>query len=397
MNTELDISKKDIADILNKHPQIITETDVEFEKASTQYESYLFHYNGGLYRAPYKKYRNIILNHLSEHPFEYLQKTEKTNIVFSYEDKLLPVYKHKFYDHLVCLMSSTAARSRKYLSVICQINKKLIKSNMILKDIHAHNIAETIDGIIFYDVGSVQPLQEPSAAQIGWRNVLEMVSKYMFKSEPVASINEIIGLDSRSVLSWEKLGNIILTEPIKQAPYTHWNNEYNRDLNCLNLETSKKGPQIMNIIDEINADTVTDVGCNKGYFSFYAAKKAKSVIGFDVDEGCIDECIRLNEEKYKLPAMFAKIDISKFFNLTNHIIRYRSELVLALAIVHHLSGISHQEFAKFLSDLSKKYILIEDIGTCQIYEKEFLNLGFKLIKRIDSWPIDRMLSLYKRG
>ena len=76
--------------------------------------------------------------------------------------------------------------------------------------------------------------------------------------------------------------------------------------------------------------------------------------------------------------------------------RYSSDLVIALAIVHHIT-FKHITFAKLLADLTKKYLLLEDINTEKVYETHLTKYGLKLIKRINSYPGNRKLSLYHRS
>lgn len=79
-------------------------------------------------------------------------------------------------------------------------------------------------------------------------------------------------------------------------------------------------------------------------------------------------------------------------------LRFSSDLVLALAIVHHIKKVMpHEQFANCLADIAKKYIIIEDVGTQKIYQTQFENRGFKLEKRLTSYPKERTISLYVKA
>jgi SAM-dependent methyltransferase len=389
-----EVTSEDVCGVCS--PIIITENDICLEESSNHHEAFLFRYKGGLYRAPYKKYRNDIFKQLAEKPVKYVQNIEFTNIIFEPSVKFLetqhgmsnlygkairiPVYKHKLYDHMVCLSSATPTRTKKFVSVMCRINQELIPRGLMLNDVHAYNISETLDGILFHDIGAISSFDNL------WSTAYDWIQGWL----PEVSWKE---LDIKSPDSWRKIEEIYCAKETSPA-YTHWNNEYNYYLGPDNLGDSPKGQQAVDIIDNLNFKTATDVGCNKGYFTFYLARKAKSTVGLDIDDGCIDECNRLNETKYHLPVLFGKVDIRDFFyNHAVHIPRFKSDLVLALAIVHHVIKVMpHEDFAKLLSALSNKYILIEDINSAQIYEDKFVKLGFKLIKSYQ----ERTYSLYGR-
>jgi len=151
------------------------------------------------------------------------------------------------------------------------------------------------------------------------------------------------------------------------------------------------------MMNDISFRTVTDVACNKGYYAMYAAKRAQSVVGFDVDVQCVHEATKL-AKKRKANAIFAVKNVNTLVNCKLHEnLRFYSDLVLALAIVHHLNGVvKPKAFARGLSNISNKYILIEDINSAKLYKDEFVKLGFELIRREESYPLPRSLSLYRR-
>jgi len=130
-------------------------------------------------------------------------------------------------------------------------------------------------------------------------------------------------------------------------------------------------------------DTVLDVAGNTGWFAMLAARQGCRVVSFDVDEACVDRLYEraLNE---KLPILPLAMDLTnptpdifpkKYENEAgqNQIRgdfplllaaekRLKCDLVLALAIAHHLALGYGQDFSQILgllSAFSGKYLVLE--------------------------------------
>jgi SAM-dependent methyltransferase len=122
------------------------------------------------------------------------------------------------------------------------------------------------------------------------------------------------------------------------------------------------------MIERIPCTTVLDLGCNTGQFSILMAKKGKRVIATDFDPLCIERLYLYNKEKqYDIslavtdlmnPTPAIGFDNKERVSFTA---RARSELILALALIHHLCIVFNLPFnklAEFMASLGK-YLLIE--------------------------------------
>jgi SAM-dependent methyltransferase len=129
--------------------------------------------------------------------------------------------------------------------------------------------------------------------------------------------------------------------------------------------------------------SVLDLGSNTGWFSMLAAKLGSRVVAVDLDEASIDRLFvdarRENADILPLvanlvrplPSLDAKVfrdepSLSLIGDCTSLISppdqRLKCEMVMALAIVHHLAlGQSHpfDEIAKILGSLATKYLCVE--------------------------------------
>lgn len=129
--------------------------------------------------------------------------------------------------------------------------------------------------------------------------------------------------------------------------------------------------------------TVLDIGCNTGWFSLLAAKLGGNVVGVDLDEACIDSLFAAAKRE-RLPVLplvanlmapppdiFAKTfenepSLSKIGGdkplYPSPEKRLECEMVMALAIVHHLAlgqGHSFERIASTLSGLASRYLCVE--------------------------------------
>jgi SAM-dependent methyltransferase len=150
----------------------------------------------------------------------------------------------------------------------------------------------------------------------------------------------------------------------------HWSTYYENDIESQEYLKDKE-VTIRKWIEIIKPKSVLDLGANTGRFSFIAAEYAEKVISLEEDEKCVDEI----EEKIS-------IKNSNVFTLTGNVAepsptigflnsgtesiykRGGADLVLGLALVHHLhliNRLSFEQISLIFADFSNKYLIVEFI------------------------------------
>ena len=132
-----------------------------------------------------------------------------------------------------------------------------------------------------------------------------------------------------------------------------------------------KSLNLFNFIENIKPKSMIEIGCNNGLYTFGASNFGPS-IGLDYDKKSIDEANNLNK-KLKRDVNFLYIDVlnDKQLNINyglngcygNTKDRFKSELLIAPAIIHHLFDQckSTDKIINIFNSFAEKYMIIEQI------------------------------------
>ncbi len=147
-----------------------------------------------------------------------------------------------------------------------------------------------------------------------------------------------------------------------------WDGYYN-DLSYTPEEFDQKSRLVTEFLKRAGAASAWDLGANTGHFSRIAAGLGLSTVSFDYDPACIERTylgVREKQETRLLPLvldLFNPSPPSGWFNQERSSVfdRGSRDLVMALALVHHLAFTGHQpleNLATFFSGLSP-WLIIE--------------------------------------
>lgn len=163
----------------------------------------------------------------------------------------------------------------------------------------------------------------------------------------------------KSLLSWEK-------------PYqfnTHWSSYYEKSIESP-IYLKHKKEQIESWIKQTKPQSLSDLGANNGEFSLIAASHVPKVIAIESASNCVDDLDTLLSKHatsniYPVVADLTQMspdlgnNFQEFPNLGK---RGKSEMTLALAIVHHLCITNHYSISQVISLVGlfcEKYLIIE--------------------------------------
>lgn len=144
---------------------------------------------------------------------------------------------------------------------------------------------------------------------------------------------------------------------------------YEADLPYTAEGYEQKARLVRELIDRVRPGTVWDLGANTGHFSRIAAEAGASTIAFDFDPACVERAYldaRARDEARLLPLVLDLFNPSPATGWMNRerpsiFDRGRPEMVMALALIHHLAFVGNQpmaNLAEFFRGLAP-WLLIE--------------------------------------
>nr|WP_294905648.1 hypothetical protein [uncultured Lacibacter sp.] len=205
---------------------------------------------------------------------------------------------------------------------------------------------------------------------------------------------------------------------------TTWNNYYTETI-LSNEYLSEKKALISRLLQELNYDSVLDLGANEGEFSLLCKSDA-NVIATDFDSSCINNLYKKIRQENRTNILPLVIDLTypspsmgwmneerkAFFSRT------KVDVCMALALIHHLAiakNISFEQLASFFSSVCNTLIIefvpkddpkvkelllwrvdIFEGYTVDEFEKAF-ETRFKLLKKEASSHTNRIMFVYQKA
>ena len=166
--------------------------------------------------------------------------------------------------------------------------------------------------------------------------------------EPWSYLKEV--LKKIKLTKLQEAKDILLNKTKLKIKKTGWEN-YNTQKLPINKEDLKslskehtKGKTLCEFIDKINPKTLTDLGCNNGIYSFYSNYRDCQVVGIDNCESIVSQANNYASNN-NLLSKFVNLDIlsdkcgqklGKNGGYEAPTLRFKSEMVIAPALGHHL-------------------------------------------------------------
>lgn len=176
----------------------------------------------------------------------------------------------------------------------------------------------------------------------------------------IAKLESMIDILLSTIQKWDK--------PFQFE--NHWASYYDKEIESKNYLAHKE--EVLNQwLNELTPKSVLDLGANTGKFSLIAEKYCKKVIAIESDDLCVDILDTLVEKEKKsiYPLVMDLVESTSNIGALNKeyesiYARANSELVAALALIHHLyfnNQLSFSLIGEMLSIFSSKYLIVEFI------------------------------------
>jgi hypothetical protein len=194
--------------------------------------------------------------------------------------------------------------------------------------------------------------------------------------------------------SQKKLSNLVtnledIIRGLDNSSNTTWSNYYAEGINNPEYLAEKENI-VKELLTEVSGKKVLDLGANYGHFSFIAAQKGFSVVAIDDDEQCINYLYK-KVKKENIKTIFPLcIDITNpssaggfaYEERSSLNDRMQAEVVLALALTHHLvigKNIPLFKLSEFLAQLGPQLII-------EFVDKEDAHTQELLLSKKDIFP-----------
>ena len=189
--------------------------------------------------------------------------------------------------------------------------------------------------------------------------------KQTFKRKPEVNKHRYFGKKALIGLT-ETLEQLIKSLKVKDNK-SHWNSYY-EDNTYSTADQKRKIDFITTVCRQIKPKLVWDLGANMGLYSRVAAQFADYVVAMDSDHACVDSLFMQKKQTKILPLWIDLTNPSPALGWENNerkslLDRGPADLVLALALIHHLAignNVSFAQLAHFFKTIAR-HLLIEFI------------------------------------
>ena len=250
-----------------------------------------------------------------------------------------------------------------------RLSVALAASGYCLKDAHSWNVLFAGPQPLVTDVGSIRPLGE-----LQWPSWIAEFEKYFLAPlwlfaagkaglarallrEQVVGAGNWLFDHERNVLLGERRvrpgGDVFtpgaferLAREVDDLRFPHpggeWSTYAQPEAQSARTEWREKDRIVASVLDRLNFSTAIDLGANRGLHAFMCADRRASVLAADVDEICLDTLFRQSRSRTAdvLPVYADLVwpigSGGAFGTIPSAHDRLRCDLVLALALVHHI-------------------------------------------------------------
>jgi hypothetical protein len=161
-----------------------------------------------------------------------------------------------------------------------------------------------------------------------------------------------------------------------------------------------KQRNLHHILSELKPYSVLDIGSNTGWYSKLAASLGSQVVAFDTDESCITQLYdeARNKDLAILPLVMDFTKPTPSRGLASHWAiaateRFQCDMVLALALVHHIvleRRLNFDQIVEGLALFSKRWVVVEFVP------REDQDMGQHGLHRLSWYTLDNFIDALKK-
>ena len=295
--------------------------------------------------------------------------------------------------------------------LIWELDEELRAAGLELKDAHPWNVMFDDWRPRFIDIGSIRPASPTNR----WGRYQEFS---LYAATPLYAMAAGKGDEVRELLRFELSHSAFPQKVLRLLPWqrrlyaawdarfaanrfkrvgrnlqslrfrhrtTEWSTYGEPDDYFLPFEPSpgwlEKQKNVYELLTRLRPTSVADIGCNNGWFAELAARQHIHVLAADLDEPSISELhTRARSRSLAIHAVLLDFVRATASNITWPAAadRFRSDMVLALALVHHLvfkNFLNFDVIARELSCYTERWLLVEFVPAHDPH--------------LISWPLDR--------
>lgn len=378
--------------------------DIEIDKGSVADPAgRVFHYDGRVFRAISAQYapmyRKILEANFIQDVFDaglietWISDVELEGFELVVEHRKVPVI--SFWSEWCSAMIHDATET------ICRLNLELCKHGYITKDTHAGNV-QFIDGTPYWiDFGSIISLSDQGTflfddfrynslvplwllskgchnlgrrmyQELGRTGYLKkLITRRRFRwIPPWYTLIKRKALNNNTQAALEKLLEYITGLSVRPVE-TFWTTGYRQGgMPPVDQpeQFNQKALAVYRLLQRLPPGTLLDIASNKGWYAELAAWMGHRVVSFDIDDASVCHLYKRVQAR-RLPILPLVMDFA--FPTPPHGVglqrpsaleRLRSDIVLALALVHHL--VFKQDFyfepiVQIIAEYAQKHAIIE--------------------------------------
>lgn len=368
----------------------------------------------------------------SNHLFDrFIVNTEVCNDTMGIDCGIL--LEHEFIEPVTYCFEWSPKAFRDYVVFMTELIEAIDGAGLSMCDGHALNVTMVNNDFKLIDFGAIQSGMFSRSVLLEFfnthliplllisKNVIDKAYLYMKNAGLKYTLSDIRGYftDDEFTSIYDMYADILLVESCGVTSYikkvrdfidnlnfkkekTRWDGYQDDEWNWSDREAdwSDKMKSFVELIEKVNPCTLCDLAGNMGWYGSYKSDSMKWAVVLDYDYMCIDalwDKVRIKNKKNVYPIYMSlcapTLDYYRDDAIgktgvvpwrSGAITRFKADLVVALAIIHHLAFAQQLTFEEILNQFSmftSKYLIVEFIEQDDRYITDFLKAGFEWYTR----------------